>query len=159
MKINKKIFVESISNEILKNISSKIRFLIREELEISKKLVKKQLLEELQQEFPQKRKYTKHKQEQSSAIDTGNSILNTILEDIKVDEEEPLLQTNFSNATKIAVHKNKKRSIVENKLYDEKNGEVYNNFDPITMDASKMDWSNIVDALDKNTNYLPGQEK
>ncbi len=158
MKIDKKLFVKSISDEILRNISSRIRFLIREELEISKKLIKKQLLEELQQEFPKKRKYTKHKQEQSFNIDTGNSILNTILEDINVDEEKPLLSTKFSSATKIAVKDNKKKSIIKNKLYEEKDGEIYNNFDPMTMDASAMDWSNIIDALDKNDNYLPGQE-
>lgn len=171
--MNKQEIIELVIEEILKGVSTRIREIVREEVDIERKRIRKQLLEEFRGE--ERRTPTKEHITQPAArtdlfpkkkvkIDTGDREINSILESIQTDmidmapemKFEP--ETTFEDASQQRVTETKKiQESTKTGLYRPPQGEAYN-FDPATMDPSQMDWTPMVDALENQT-ALPGDRK
>lgn len=169
----KKSQIEALSNLILKEISTQIREIIREEFEIESKLFKKQILEslkskniivvkpnrEVSKNAIQKPHIIKHPHliiEKSKKIDTGSNLINEILDEIPVEEQtsENVFEgidfhpsTSFEEASKQSINETKRMNS-GNDIYKPAPGEAIN-FDPNTMDPTKIDWGEFVDEVDK----------
>lgn len=179
--------IEALSNLILKEISTSIREIIREEFDIEAKRLKKQLFEMksneesilktktvVQKRVVQKPHIIKQKTarliEKSKKIDTGSDYINEILDEIPVEKplrEDEIIpstvfdESDFSAPAKIDFHPTTsfneatKQSINETRrmnsgkeVYKPGPGEAIN-FDPNTMDPTKIDWGEFVDEVDK----------
>jgi hypothetical protein len=158
MKINRRQVVETITNEIMKSISLQIREIIREEYALEGKKIRKQLLEEFGSNDRRPQQSTQQQflppMQRKTKIDTGDRVLNSILDEIKIDEEvdQPI---NFTSKTNIqAITEEIKKPKSQTSLYQPQPGEGYN-FDPRTMDPSQIDWTTMVDKLEERNNPLP----
>ena len=164
MKVNKQQLIESLSRAILEQVSTEIRKIVREEIDIERKRLRKQLIEELTPQLrrrvvsetvertshPMSRQVVKKvapKFDSSKYVDTGDSIINSIMEGIKLDDgfiDEGSHEA-FERAANRQSPKPQKLQEQQGELWKPEEGEGYN-FDPTTMDASKIDWSNFIDT-------------
>ena len=184
----KKSQITALSNLILKEISTQIREIIREEFELNTKSFKRQILESLKAKnvvtMKPNREVSKatiqkpvHIVKQSpnhliekKKIDTGSDLINEILDTTPALEDGPSTifdETDFSVFDKIdfnpttSFQEASKQSINEtrrmnsgNDVYKPAPGEAIN-FDPNTMDASKIDWGEFVDKVDERVREKP----
>jgi len=158
--MTKQQLIETITSEIIKNVSTKIREIVREEIDIETKRLRKKLLEEFRGDsngayqqpiaspsFPLKK----------TKIDTGDRAINSILEEIQSGIDGMAPDIKFAPETTIA-DISKTQKITENHqivnqnsgLYKPPPGEGYN-FDPRTMEPSQIDWGPMIDALEAKT--------
>ena len=162
MKISKQQLVETIISEIMKGVSAQVRTIIREEIDIERVRLRKQLLEEFRDHqgtalrpMPAPTPSSKRK----TSIDTGDHAINSILESIRSDMEDAAPEMRFEpqQTVETVSHQmiNEQRRTSTGELWKPPDGEGYD-FDPLKMDPSQIDWSNMVDALDKKGNHLPG---
>jgi hypothetical protein len=173
--MTKQKLVEVLVQQIMKEVSTNIREIVREEIDIERKRVKKQLLEELREKFteevhvtkapkmPMMEPLVKKRPMGNKVIDTGDDYINEILADVKVTEEDQNAfkditrrltptTTSFQNATKQASQVlNESRSTG---LYKPPEGEGIN-FDPTTMNPAQIDWSSFVDLEPPLKNIPP----
>ena len=171
--------IEAVINEIMKGVSTRIREIVREEVDIERKRVRKQLLEELREQFDSPQQVSRPTQSRpdpmthghppapkKTRIDTGDNTINAILEGIQTDMEDMVPEMKF--AAESTVGDVSKQMVLEHRttpsseyrgtgLWKPDAGEAYD-FDPKRMDPSQIDWSNMVDALENKT-ALPGDRK
>jgi hypothetical protein len=175
----KKSQIDALANLILKEISTQVREIIREEFDIEAKRLKKQIFEDLKARnvivMKPNREVSKNaiqKQQvhivrkaphlvEKKKIDTGSDLINDILEDIPVEERtESVLNeldlssgidfsptTSFQEATKQSINE-AKRMNSGREVWKPAPGEAIN-FDPNTMDPTRIDWGDFVDEVDK----------
>jgi len=158
--------INALADLIMKEISSQIREIIREEFDIESKRLKKQLLEsfnntKISTKVPaQKQQVHIVKQKaphliEKKKIDTGNDLINEIMDEIPVEEKvENALEgidfsptTTFQEATKQSINETRRMNSGR-EVWKPEPGEAIN-FDPNTMDPTKIDWGEFVDEVDK----------
>jgi hypothetical protein len=166
--VEKNQLVEMILNEVLTSLSSKIREMVANEIDIERKRVRKQLLEEFRDRLKKPlTESARHAQQpahfpaQKKRIDTGDRMINNILEDVESDMETMVPEFKFEaeHTVRDVVNETTKRpSPSAAGLWKPSEGEAYN-FDPLKMDPTQIDWSNMVDALEARSSALPGDQK
>lgn len=182
--INKKQLVEVLSREIFNNVSRQIRELVREEIDIERRRLRRQLLEEFQSEprpvvqrppAPVQRPVQRPPHlikplvtkpaKARGTIDTGDPTINSFLDEIKIEkgdmsvfggdpsamfrEDESQHVIEPSSSFREAAHQgalNEQRK--HSNLWKPAPGEAYN-FDPTSMDPTKIDWTQFMDALEE----------
>jgi hypothetical protein len=169
MKVNKNQLVQLLADQILKEVSIKIKILIREELEVEKQILRKKLLEEFKGSSVASvtkarpkiigTPLVKQTPPSSKKIMTGDTYIDDILSEIKIDQFEPSDENSFESSTPFEQATQKiiteQRNPNRGELWKPNEGEGYN-FDPKTMDPTAIDWSAFVDAVDSRTSgHLP----
>ena len=175
----KKSQITALSNLIMKEISTQIREIIREEFDIEAKRLKRQILEGLKSKniITKEAPVVNNKPHiikkapiliEKNKIDTGSDLLNEIIEEtpslgpsVVFDETDFSTPSNidfnpttsFQEATKQSINETKRMNS-GNEIYKPEPGEAIN-FDPNTMDASKIDWGEFVDEVDKKAREHP----
>ena len=150
--------VKILTEQILKEVSLEIKSLIREEFEINKRILKRELLLEMKKmksitNKPKMKKLIFEDVDDNTEefntntkknIDTGDDTLNSILAEIDVEQNSKSF--NFDKAKPIneVVSKRNEKNQVRPKIE-----QVIHKFDPATMDASEIDWSSFVTAMEK----------
>jgi hypothetical protein len=159
--------IEALADLILKEISTEIREIIREEFDIESKRLKRQLLEsfgntKISAKVPAQKQQIqnpviKQKPKTVKSIDTGSDYINSIMEGIEVvpststsevfDDIDFNPTTSFQEATKQSINETRRMNS-DNSVWRPEPGEAIN-FDPNTMDPTKIDWGEFVDEVDK----------
>jgi len=156
--------VESVIEEIMKGVSTRIREIVREEIDIERKRVRKQLLEEFREKLSHPTQVAQNRPappKKKLSIDTGDRLINSILEEVQTDMVEMGPDMRFEPET--SIDEVSHQMLSENRRTNNgglwkpaSKNEAYN-FDPLKMDPSMIDWSNMVDALE-DQNKLPGEK-
>lgn len=173
MKVSKKQLVDSIIDEVMKGISTRVREIIREEFDIESRRFKKRLLEEIRAQdddepdisavYEPRQKKSQPVRKPVKKIDTGDQAVNAILEDVQADMESMMPEltfmadTNVQDVSQKMVTEHHEAAPEHGKLWKPAKGEAYN-FDPRSMDPAMINWEHMVDALD-NRDALPGDRK
>ena len=158
MKVNTKQLVEVLSREIMKSVSRQIREMVAYEIDIERKRLRKQIMEEVREQLgsgtvlredvrpvgkqrrpfqnvvPQKTLTPKAKRYDL----TGNPEVDQILSEIKVEEE-------------VASGLNEVQDMGDGfgqPMVSQEDGDAIN-FDPKRDDPTQMDWSAMVEAVDQ----------
>lgn len=168
--MNKQQLVESIISEIMKGVSRQIREMVREEIDIERKRLRKQLLEEFRQPLEESRQpshrdadYSPPPRPTRKKIDTGDHVINSILDDIQTDMNGMAPDIRFQPEATISDVSGHRQPMTETRrapggpLWKPESGEGFN-FNPLTMDPAQIDWSSMVEALDQKK-ALPGDRK
>ena len=160
--MNKQQLIETVISEILKGVSTRIREIVREEVDIGHRRIRKQLLEEFRRNGHSQPVIAKSSiSQKKTAIDTGDQTINSILEDISSNMEEDMMPE-MKFTPEATIEDVSKQMVTETKTVDSSNkfykpaeGEAYN-FSPLTMDPAKIDWSQFVEKMDEKK--LPGDK-
>lgn len=163
--MNRQQLIETVISEIMKGVSRQVREIVREELDIEKKRLKRQLLEELSADYSDITRDSEVMRElkkqlpspPQKKIDTGDQTINSILEEVRTDMEDMVPEMRFIPETTISdVTKNRTNRPVQPQQITEWNEDTAHKFNPAIHDPSQIDFSNIVEALEK-TDRLPGE--
>lgn len=151
MKISRQKLVEALSRDILDNVSRKIREIVREEIDIERKRLRRQLLEEFQERVPQKqllREAPVSRKPFENVIPreklappkkkayTGSREIDEILNNLTPDEEPYPTDTGDGFGAAIVTQ-------------DESPEETIANFDIRRDDPTQLDWSAMMEAVDE----------
>jgi len=172
----KQILVDSLVQEIMKEVSLRVREIIREEIEIETKRFRKKLIREVntllvehRSAAPARRlpaKTVSHvsvqKHRPESMIDTGDASLNSIMQETEGDPSMTVgINLKPANPFQQVVQQlNEQRRKPTNgngngELWKPPPGEGYD-FDPTSMDPAAIDWSHMVDAIEERDKKSKG---
>jgi len=156
MKVSKSQLVEILSREILSNVSRQVREIVREEIDIEKKRLRRQILEEVRESMgsngngqstlreamaPAKRKPFQNVVPQRNLLPqspkkyTGSSEIDSILNEIRVDDVPDEDSSDMGDG------------FGQPRVSQEEVDVA--NFNPKMHDPSQVDWSAMVEAVDQ----------
>ena len=169
--MSKQDLVDALLKEIMKEVSLKVREIIREEIEIETKRFRKKLLREVNSLLLEHRsvKPTLHKTTSANQtlhklakkIETGDSSVDELLQETEGDPAM-LSSMNFGSAAntfqQVVTQINEERKKPSNghsDVWKPPPGEAID-FNPITMDPSMIDWSEVVEKTDERAKKSSG---
>ncbi len=170
--MSKKEVIDAFVAEVMKEISIRVREIIREEVEIETRRLRKKIIREVNTLLTESRTVTsakrpvsmaRHAQPKPAKIETGDSVIDEVLKETEGDPEM-IAGIKFPSATKANPFQQVIEQINEERrkpsngnsgLWKPPPGEPYN-FDPMKMDAAAIDWSNMVDVMDERDRKSKG---
>ena len=142
--MNKKELVDQLVKEILNEVAVRVRFMVREEVELNARSTIKKILKEQMNIQPTERILTESPRgSKQKRVETGDPRVDSILESVQISEEEEMAGA-FALPGISSLQEQAARPAVSHKL---KPAEKVD-FNPAVHDPSKLDWSTVVDRID-----------